>query len=104
MEQVRNAAGDVIAWVRDSGCEADACIAAAREGFPVHLIPAHTDPRAAEASLAMPFYHFQTAEQAVTALERAWATARTAATTGERDEAYRRHQPVKILKGAGRDR
>jgi hypothetical protein len=95
--QLKNADGVLIAWVYPN-CEGEnpACTEGHRSERPVHLIPAHTDPRTAEYVLALPDYHFATVEQAHEALEKAWNEAEIATTFAERDDAYARGVPVKI--------
>lgn len=100
METIRNEAGDTIAWMRTGGCQNPRCRRAVKVGRAVHIIPAHTDPRAADVDLALPEYHFATAAEAVEALELAWETAETAETAEQRDDAYARGVAVKISKGA----
>lgn len=93
----RDELGNVIAWLRDGrGCENPACLRAVAEGRKVHLIAAHTDPRAADCDLVLPECHFATVEDALAALEDAWQNAPTANTRHERDSAYAMHRPVKV--------
>ena len=91
--------GNVIAWIRDDGrCENAACRKAVKAGRTVHITPADTDPRAAEASIVLPEYHFTTSEQAEEVLEASWAAAIEVSNRADRDAAYARHVPVKVRK------
>ena len=102
MDTIRNQHGDAIAWISTGGCQNRRCRQAVKAGRPVHITPAHTDPRAAAVTLALPEYHFATADEAAAALELAWKTAETAETAAQRDDAYARHAPVKVSKAVGR--
>lgn len=104
---ITNAAGVTIAWVfshgdTPGGCQARACRKALLAGKSVHIIPAHTDPRAKNWTLAMPTYHFRTVEEAETALNDAWDSAVLAETEDERDGAYAQGYPVAVRHGVGR--
>lgn len=101
METIKSG-GHVIAWIKWP-CTGpnEHCRVASKLGRRVHVIPAHTDPRAAGFSLVMPDYHFRTKADALLALEEAWINAETASTVAERDDAYARNVPVKIAKGVG---
>jgi hypothetical protein len=99
----RNGAGDVIAWIDTTGtCENRHCKRAIRDGRPVHIIPAPTDPRAANFTLAMTQHHYATVDEAKAALDDQWSEAEVAMTADERDDAYARGVPVKIAKGVRR--
>jgi hypothetical protein len=98
---VYDQSGTVTAWIRTDGhCPNDQCRAAIKDGRPVHIIPAHTDPRANRWSLALATYHYATADQAAAALETAWATAEEASTPAQRGDAYARGVNVKLDKAA----
>lgn len=99
---VTNETGAIIAWVHRCEGENAACRRAMKSGRNVHIIPAHTDPRAAEWTLAMPDHHFHTFKMAVQGLEEAWANAVDAYSVAERDAAYARKLPVRIRHGVGR--
>jgi hypothetical protein len=96
MAALKNEAGTVIAWVFRGKCQAIRCRKAREAGLDIHLIPAHTDPRAENCTLALPNYHFATLDEAASALERAWKVAETANTIAERKSAYARNVPVKL--------
>jgi hypothetical protein len=94
---VRDSTDHVIAWVdTDAKCENHTCQRDIREGRTVHITPAVSDPRASTVSLALPEYHYTTQEEAVQALENAWAAAETVDNITDRDAAYARKVPVKI--------
>lgn len=101
-ENIHDGPGNIIAWVDDS-CEGsnDACIKARRQGRRVHIIPAHTDPRAENHRLALPTYHYATRNEAVMTLDIAWETAIEVDNPSDRDAAYARRVPVKIRKNTG---
>lgn len=97
MNNVYDGAGNVIAWwFDDKSCENKACKKAIRAGRSVHIIPAHTDPRAVGVQLALPDYHFATSDEAIAALEVAWLIAPLAETYADRNAAYARNVPVKF--------
>lgn len=97
MNKLRNDSGDIIAWwFDDKSCKNKECLAAIADGRNVHLIPAHTDPRAENVYLALPHYHFRTLDESVAALEAAWSEAEIVTTFPERDAAYTKNVPVKI--------
>lgn len=96
MAVLKNDAGTIIAWVSRGTCDSDRCQKDREAGLTIHLIPAHTDPRAEHCTLALPNYHFATLDEAKSALERAWRVAETATTAAERDSAYARNVPVKL--------
>lgn len=96
MEALRNEAGTIIAWVFRDRCENERCLKELSDGRPIHLTPAHTDPRAADCTLVMWNYHFATLAEAVKALDEAWEQAETATTLAERASAYERNVPVKL--------
>ena len=89
--------GNVAAWIRLGGCNNPACTAACRDGRPYHLTPAHTDPRAADATLALPAHHFASPAEAADYLEQAWQSAVTVDNATDRDAAYAAGVPVRIL-------
>lgn len=94
--------GVPIAWLSRNACTNPECRKAHFAGRPVHITPAHTDPRANDFTLVLPDYHFETEDEAVAALDSAWATAEVANNVTERDDAYSRHVAVKIRKGSTR--
>lgn len=97
MHKIRNGDNVIIAWwFDDKSCENKACLAAIAAGRPVHIIPAHTDPRAEAVHLVLPDFHFATVDEATAALEVAWADAETVFTFADRNAAYARNVPVKI--------
>ena len=98
---ITNDKGDLIAWVyghSDSpgGCLAVSCRKALLAGLPVHIVPAHTDPRAKNWTLSMPSYHFATIEEAEKGLNDAWDSCVMVETKEERDGAYAMGYPVAI--------
>lgn len=94
---ITDADGNVIAWVSLGGCQNDACADGRRDGRPYHLTPAHTDPRAADATLALPSYHFASLKEGVEHLDNAWQAAVTVDNAVDRDAAYAAGVPVRIL-------
>lgn len=96
---LRNDAGDVIAWTSAGNCQNSRCRTGIAAGRPVHVLPAHTDPRAAGFTLALADYHYPDEAGAAAALERAWETATVARTFAERDAAYARGEDVKVVHG-----
>lgn len=74
------------------------CKRAAKRGLMYHIIPHHLDPRAEFAHLALPTYHYASRDEAVEALNKGWETAITVDNAIDRDAAYKRRVPVKILK------
>lgn len=101
-DKLLDASGAVIAWWSNrENCENEKCRKAIAEGRPIHLIPAHTDPRAVTEAvhLVLPTYHFATLEEAATTLEVAWLIAPVAETVEGRDFLYRRNIPVKVAHG-----
>ena len=91
--------GNIIAWLDDQ-CRGPNhnCITGYKNGKPFHIIPTHTDPRAADVHLALATYHYASRDEAIEALETSWATAITVDNLVDRDAAYRRNMPVKIKK------
>jgi hypothetical protein len=98
MAALKNKDGTIIAWVfrnrERATCENDNCIKAISEGRLIHVIPAHTDPRAANGYLVMPTYHFATLPEVVKALDEAWDTAETVHTRSARDAERAKNVPV----------
>lgn len=96
---VFNSDNVAIAWI-DEECTGPNknCKHASRHGLMIHIIPAHADPRAEHVHLALPTYHYATEQEALDALQRAWDTAITVDNATDRDAAYARKVPVKILK------
>lgn len=89
--------GNLIAWTNDgSECENERCFVENDKGRRVHIIAAHTDPRAADVSLVLPTWHYESVEDALTALELGWEFSEFADTIPERDDAYARHVPVRL--------
>lgn len=97
MNPIYDDGGNIIAWwYDDKSCSNATCKKAIAAGRPVHIIPAHTDPRAEAVHLVLPDFHFATVDEATAALEVAWADAETVFTFADRNAAYARNVPVKI--------
>src|SRR3954452_20282274 len=94
VDDLTNADGVVIAWLSDSGCENKACLKAVKDGRPIHIIPTHMDPRAADFHLVLPTWHYRDRDEAVKALEDGWAAASPVFTRTDRDVAYAQNVPV----------
>lgn len=101
-EAIKGSDGKIIAW-GEMGCKGPngKCRAGFRANRPYHIIPAHTDPRAETVQIALPSYHYASRDDALAALENAWNTAETVDNPIDRDNAYARKVPVKILKNTG---
>ena len=99
MHKITNAEGTIIAWLDDQ-CKGPnrECKAAFRANRPFHIIPGHDDPRAQDAHLALPTYHYASRDEAIEALENGWNTAITVDNARDRDEAYKTGRPVRIMK------
>lgn len=97
-----DALGNIIAWI-DSECTGPnpACRRAHRAGRIVHIIPAHTDPRAENCHIALNTYHYATRDDALAALEIAWKSSILVDNPRDRDEQYRLRHDVRIVKNTG---
>src|ERR1700733_8621018 len=89
----------VIAWITNP-CNGDneRCTQAHAEGRRIHIIPMHTDPRAAEVQLWLPTYHYTSEAEAVAALDSGWETELVVDNAIDRDKAYALGAPVKLRK------
>jgi hypothetical protein len=93
--------GTIIAWggLCDGKGGNAKCRREHRENRTYHIIPSHHDPRAQDCYIALPTHHAASRDDAIEMLQRAWETTVSVDNARDRDAAYARKIPFRIMKG-----
>lgn len=94
---IRDNEGKTIAWANTKGdCENPNCRKGIADNRPIHVISYDEDK---PYHLVMPDNHYVSIQEGLDAIAKAEETAITVNNRTDRDNAYKRKVPVKILKG-----